>query len=306
MTSAPAPRGAIYDIGYRPYEGRRLGRRFAIWSLYLLSLRNAFGLGRGALPKALAFGLVLLAFIPAIVQIVLAAVVPIDEFEFVRPHEYYGVIQVIIILFVAALSSDLVGNDRRSGTLALYFSRPLLRGDYAAAKLAALATSLLAVTVLPQVVMFGGNGLGAADALDWLKENGDDFAPIVGSGLLLCVMFASLGIACAAFAERRSFALVSILVVFIVPFLVAQIVINDVSDGDAARYIVLFSPAHVMRGFTLFLFDAFPAVTVETRSDDIDDVLAFVDFPGVVYLFAGFLYTGAATALAFTRFRSPS
>ncbi len=305
MTSEPAPRGTIYDIGYRPYEGLRLGRRFAIWSLYLLSLRSAFGLGRGALPKVLAFGLVILAFIPAIVQVVLAAVVPIDEFEFVRPHEYYGFIQVIIILFVAALSSDLVGNDRRQGTLALYFSRPILRGDYAAAKLAALTTSLLAVTVLPQVVMFGGNWLGASDALEWAKQNGDDFAPILGSGLLICVMFASLGIACAAFAERRSFALVSILVVFFVPFVVAQIVI-DVSDGDAARYVVLLSPVHVMRGFTLFLFDAFPAVTVESDGGSADDVLAFVNLPGVVYLLAGFIYTGAATALAFTRFRSPS
>ncbi len=121
MTSEPAPRGTIYDIGYRPYDGERLGRRFAIWSLYVLSLRNAFGLGRGTLPKVLAFGLVVLAFIPAVVQVVLAAVVPIDEFDFVRPHEYYGFIQVVIILFVAGLSSDLVGNDRRQGTLALYF-----------------------------------------------------------------------------------------------------------------------------------------------------------------------------------------
>ena len=305
MTSAPAPRGTIYDIGYRPYEGRRLGRRFAIWSLYLLSLRNAFGLGRGALPKTLAFGLVIIAFIPATVQIVLAAVVPIEDFEFVRPHEYYGFIQVIIILFVAMLSSDLVGNDRRQGTLALYFSRPIQRADYAAAKLIALTTSLLAVTVLPQIAMFGGNWLGAADALDWAKQNGDDLAPIVGSGIIISIMFASLGIACAAFAERRSFALVAILVVFILPFAVAQIVV-EVSDAEAARYIVLLSPAHVMRGFTLFLFDAFPAVTFGSQGGSGDEVLAFVDLPGFVYLLAGSLYTAAAAGLAFTRFRSPS
>ncbi len=305
MTSEPAPRGTIYDIGYRPYEGRRLGRRFAVWSLYVLSLRNAFGLGRGVLPKVLAFGLVILAVIPAVVQIVTASVVPSDEFEFIRPHEYYGIIQVIIILFVAALSSDLVGNDRRQGTLALYFSRPILRGDYALAKLAALTTSLLAVTVLPQAFMFGGNWLGASDAWEWMKQNGDDFAPILGSGLLICIMVASLGIACAAFAERRSFALVAVLVVFAVPLAVAEIVI-DISDGDAARYVVLFSPAHVMRGFTLFLFDAFPTLTFSSQDGSLDDHLAFVDLRGYVYLLAAFIYTGGAIALAFSRFRSPS
>ncbi len=302
MTSEPAPRGTIYDIGYRPYEGRRLGRRFAIWSLYVLSLRNAFGLGRGVLPKVLAFGLVIVAFIPAIVVIIIAAVVPSDEFEVFRPHRYYGIIQFIIILFAAALSSDLVGNDRRQGTLALYFSRPILRGDYAAAKLAALTTSLLAVTVLPQLVMFGGNWLGASDAWEWVKQNGDDLAPIVGSGLLICVMVASLGIACAAFAERRSFALVAILVVFALPGAVATTVI-EISEGDAARYIVLFSPFHVMRGFTLFLFDAFPPAS---QSGNIDAHLAFVDLRGYVYLLAAFIYTGGAIALAFSRFRSPS
>jgi ABC-2 type transport system permease protein len=305
MTTDPAPRGAIYDIGYQPYEGERLGRRFAIWSLYVLSLRNAFGIGRGALPKVLAFGLVILAFIPAVVQVILAAVVPIDEFEFVQPHEYFGFIQVIIILFVAGLSSDLVGNDRRQGTLSLYFSRPIQRGDYAAAKLAALVTALLTVTVLPQTVMFAGNWLGASDAIDWAKANGEDFAPILASGLLVCIMFGSIGIACAAYAERRSFALITVLIVFVVPFVVTQIVI-DVTESDGAGYIVLLSPAHVMRGFTLFLFDAFPPVSFRFEGGGADEVLAFVDLPSWLYVIVAFVYTGVASALAFRRFRSPA
>jgi hypothetical protein len=50
-----------------------------------------------------------------------------EDFEFVRPEEYYGFVQVIIILFVAAMASELVGNDRRNNVLPLYFSRPLER-----------------------------------------------------------------------------------------------------------------------------------------------------------------------------------
>ena len=309
MTSDAAtdagPRGEIYDIGYQPYDGPRLGRAFAIRSLYLLSLRNAFGLGRGALPKVVAFGLILLAFIPASVQIITAAVVPIDEFEFIRPHEYYQFVQIIMVLFVAGLSSDLVGNDRRHGVLALYFSRPILRVDYAVAKLAALATAMLAVTLLPQVVMFGGNWLGASDAWQWVKSNGDDFGPIIATGLLMSLMLASLGILCAAYAERRSFAVIAVLVVFIVPWATAQIVI-DVSDSDLARYVVFFSPVHVTTGFTLWLFDAFPIVTFRSDGGDIEDVLAFVDFPGVAYLVLAFVYAGVASLCAFTRFRGPS
>ncbi len=308
MTSDAAteagPRGEIYDIGYQPYDGPRFGRAFAIRSLYLFSLRHAFGLGRGPLPKAVAFGLIMLAFIPAIVQIITAAVVPIDEFEFIQPHEYYQFIQITMVLFVAGLSSDLVGNDRRHGVLTLYFSRPILRNDYALAKLAALATAILAVTLVPQIVMFGGNWLGASDAWQWAKSNGADFGPIIATGLLMSLMMASFGILCAAFAERRSFAVIAILVFMIVPWAAAQIV-TDVTDADLARYMVFFSPAHVMTGFTLWLFDALPIVTSRS-THDVPTVLAFANFSGVAYLVLAFIYTTLASLIAFTRFRSPS
>ena len=46
MTAEATPRGEIYDLGYQRYTGPRRGRGYAWWSLYALSVRNAFGLGR--------------------------------------------------------------------------------------------------------------------------------------------------------------------------------------------------------------------------------------------------------------------
>ena len=55
MTTAPlggrggAGRGgSIYDLGYRGYEGPRLGRRAAVGALLINTLRTAYGLGRNA------------------------------------------------------------------------------------------------------------------------------------------------------------------------------------------------------------------------------------------------------------------
>ncbi len=302
MSAEPGPRGTIYDLSYQSYEGPRLGRRFAVWSLYTLSLRNAFGLGRGVLPKVLAFGLVGLAFVPALVQIMLAAVAPDAEFEIVQPHEYYGFIQIIIILFVAALASDLVGNDRRYGTLSLYLSRPIRRGDYSMGKLAALATSLLAVTVLPQTVMFIGNWLGAEDAVDWARDNAADFAPIVGSGLAISVMFAAVALLTATYAERRSFAIAGVLAIFVIPFITVQVILS-ISDADPVRYAVLASPAHVIRAFTLVLFNAIPAVRPDSGEGGADDAIAFADLADAIFIAAALAYTLGATALLFTRFR---
>ena len=299
-SSDPAPRGTIYDLGYQGYDGPRLGRAYAVWSLYVLSVRNTFGFGRGLLPKVLALGLVLFAFVPAIVQLIIAAIVPIEEFEFVRPDEYYGFIQVIIILFVAALASDLVGNDRRNGVLALYFSRPIERDDYAAAKLAALATSLLAITVLPQAVMFAGNWLGAADGIDWARDNASDVLPILASGVLICVLFASIGVTVATFAERRAFAIISILALLTISFVVVGIVISIV-DLEVARVAIFFSPWHVVRGFTLYLFDA--PVAFASQDGSPAEQVAAVDLPGILYVLAALVYTAGASALTFRRYR---
>lgn len=285
MTAGPAPRGAIYDLGYEGYDGPRRGRRYAVWSLYVLSLRNAFGLGRGTLPKFLAFGLVIVALIPALIQVIIAALGPEEDFSFVRPHEYYGFIQAIILLFTAALASDLVGNDRRFGTLVLYFSRPIRWADYGAAKLAALATGLLAVTLLPQTVMFLGNWLGAADALEWAEANAVDFAPIVGSGLMISITFAAVGLLTATYAERRAFAIISVLALFLIPFIVVE-GITEISDD--AKYAAFASPVHVMRSFTLVLFNEVPTI----------------DLPGGVFILAAFAYAAAAAALLLARLRS--
>lgn len=302
MTTETTPRGEIYDLGYQRYTGARRGRPYAWWSLYALSVRNAFGLGRGALPKVLAFSLVVLAFIPAIIQLILAAVVPIDEFEFVRPHEYYGFIQIIIVLFVAAVGSDLVGNDQRTHTLSLYFSRPIERYDYVTAKTAALATGLLSITVLPQAVMFAGNWLGSADAGTWIGDNAGDAPRILASGLIICGFLAAVGIAIAAIAERRSFAIISVLAAFLVTLAVVSIVVATV-DAEAGRYAVFASPIHVMRGLTLWIFEATPALTAFSQDGDADEQISYANVHGSAYLLAMVAYAAVAAAVTIRRYR---
>jgi len=301
-TPEPAPSGAIYDLGYQGYEGPRLGRLYALWSLYLLSVRNAFGIGRGALPKVLAFGLVLFAFTPAVVTLIVGAVVPADDFEIFAPRDYYGLIQFILVIFVAAIASDLVGNDRRSRTLALYFSRPIERDDYALAKIAALSSSLLALTVLPQVVMFAGNAVGASNGLDWMRDNVDDVPRFVASGLILCVTFGALGILIASYAERRAFALISVVAIFFVSLTVVGIIISEI-DSDQVRWSLFLSPLHVVEGSTGYIFDAIPEVHEFSREGEPIAQVAWADFPGYVWPLASLAWAAIASAIVVRRFR---
>ncbi len=298
----PAPAGAIYDLGYQGYEGSRLGRAYALWSLYLLSVRNSFGIGRGALPKVLAFTLVLMAHALAIIQLILGAVLPVDEFELVRPHEYYQLIHFILVLFVAAIASDLVGNDRRARTLALYFSRPIERDDYALAKIAALSSTLVALTIVPQLLLFAGNALGAADGLDWIRDNAGDLPRILGSGLILCFTFGAIGILVASYAERRAFALISVVAIFFISFTVVGIVISEFGNSDT-RYALFVSPLHVVEASTLYLFNALPAVGEGARDAEPSLQVAWADFPGWIWPLASLTWAALASAIVVRRFR---
>ena len=58
--------GSIYDLGYRGYEGPRLGRGSAIAALLIHSVRTAYGLGRGARSKIAPIIIVVLAILPSL------------------------------------------------------------------------------------------------------------------------------------------------------------------------------------------------------------------------------------------------
>lgn len=295
-------RGEIYDLGYRSYNGPRLGRAYAVRSLLNMSVRNTFGLGRGPMAKFLAFGLTLFAFFPAVVQLVIGAVVPVDDFTFVSPEEFFGRIQVILVLFVAAMASELVGNDRKNNTLVLYFSRPIKKEDYVLAKIGALAVALLALTLLPQILLFLGNWLGAGDGSTWIGDNWTDLFPIIAAAVLVSTQLASVGILVAAFATKRAFALVSVLGGMLVAWIATEIVVELTDAGAGSIPVVMLSPLHVARGATLVLFGAVPDFGPFDESGG-DMTIGALDLPGFVWIAAIVAHIAIFTGLAIRKYQ---
>ena len=122
-------RSNIYDLGYRHYDGPRIGRRGTLLTLYVHSLRSAFGLGRRATSKIFPFALAVFAFVPAIIQLGVGAIVSgVDQHVDLFKHEdYFTYVRIILVLFCAAVAPELVGRDQRNRTLSLYFSRAVSR-----------------------------------------------------------------------------------------------------------------------------------------------------------------------------------
>jgi ABC-2 type transport system permease protein len=62
----------IHDIGYRAYDGPRLGRGHARKALFSQSLRGAYGLGRSAKSKVLPMILLGVMCAPALIMVAVA------------------------------------------------------------------------------------------------------------------------------------------------------------------------------------------------------------------------------------------
>jgi ABC-2 type transport system permease protein len=279
-TTASSATGSIFDLGYRGYDGPRLGRRHAIYALYVYSLRSAYGIGRSGRAKIVPIGLAILAVLPAVISIAVRAFATQSgagaeaaEIDPIKYSSYYGFISTIVMLFVAAQAPELLGRDQRYHVLALYFSRALLRIDYIVAKAGAFATAILILILIPQAVIFVGLVISNADVVAALGDNIGSVAPVLAVAATIAGLLGSIGLAISAFTPRRAYATAAIMAVFIVPGVVAQLVLRS-TTGGLTRYIVLAAPGSVIDGVNSFLFGTRPGAREVVQAD----------LPGGVYL----------------------
>jgi len=260
--SSPDPRaGAIYDIGYQHYDGKRLGRAGAVRALYVHGLRTMFGLGRGTRAKIPPVALVAFVLVPAVIQAALAGLAG-GQIQVFTHQRYFQTTVWIFGLFCAFQTPELVTGDLQHRVLSLYFSRALQRSDYVLARIAALTTGLFIVGLLPHIVLLFGQYFAAADVVEAMKQSLPTLPRIVASALVVAVLLATVSLTIAAVIRRRPFATVAILGVFL--FASAFVVPLVMTRPDKMRYLLLASPMMTGVGVTTWIFDT---TTVRTPVD---------------------------------------
>jgi len=232
-TGHPTTSGAVYDRGYRPYDGELGGRRASTAALYRTSLRRAIGLRRPWRQKV-APAILAIAVVPAVVNVgvgYLTRDTPAEGFEFITYREYVGVSSALL-LFVALVAPDIVCPDRRQRVLSLIFARPLTGRDYVLAKVGAIFTCLFAFSFVPQVVLYLGQMLVSSDgALTYLRQNTAVLWQVPIAVVLLALYYAVLGVAVASLSGRRMVAGATMLGLALITSAVSGILVEASGGG---------------------------------------------------------------------------
>lgn len=254
----PSARGAapdvIHNIGYRKYTGPRLGRGYARLSLFSQSLRGAYGLGRSAKSKVLPMILLGAMCAPALIMVAVAVFTDMSKLP-VDYTRYAVLLQAVITLFVASQAPQSVSRDLRFKTTPLYFSRPIERIDYVAAKYAALSVALFLLTALPLLILY----IGALLAKLSFGTQTAGFAKGLVSVLLLSLLFAGIALVIAAVTPRRGFGVAAIIAVFVITYGAVssvQGVAGTQQNYDVIGWLGLFSPITLIDGFQTWFLGA--------------------------------------------------
>lgn len=285
-----AAAGTIYDIGYRNYEGARLGRGYAFRTLYVHSLRSAFGLGRGGKALIIPWALFAVMVLPAIITVAVAGISGGMMSKLIDYHEIYMFNAMLLALFCASQAPELVSRDHYNRVLPLYFSRALRKSDYAVAKLLAMWTAVFVVMATPLLVILAGRLGLPTDFGAAFREESKSFVAILGAPAVCALVFGTLSVSLASYVPRRGLASAVVLGVFLITAPMVAILWETLQ----VRWAVLLNPILLGAGT---IFDLFG------ERHERGSVLRQVDLPAEAYYGAVAAYALLFALLLLNRYR---
>ncbi len=250
--------GAVYDLGYQPFEGERRGRKGAWVTVWADGLRRVLGLRRKARRKIMPWLLIAIAVSPPIIAVGVAFILPIsaaDGFDIASQNgDFFLLGGTMTLLFTALAAPELLIPDRRDGVLSMLASRPLTSTDYLSARFASLFTIVGAFLLLPQVVLFVGQAGTDPDGLIRGIGNAADTIPkIVLVAAIYTVAYVPLGFVVASLSNRKSIATSVYLAGIIALTAFAEAIVRNASFSGS-RWVALLAPINTADTANLQVF----------------------------------------------------
>jgi ABC-2 type transport system permease protein len=276
--------GVIHDLGYRRYDGPRLGRAQIVRALAWHSFRSAFGFGRGAKAKVIPVITFIAMLLPAVVN---AASMAQGNGQVIGYDTYQPLLRdLVMTIFVAVQAPELVSRDLRSRVLPLYFARPMKTSDYPLAKYIAFTAACLVMIEVPLLLLYAGTIVNVhGGSAVWAQTKA--LIPGLLVGLMWAVVLAGISLFIASLTGRRAFATGAVAIFFLLTFVLSEILLQvetnaaqgpqgpvNVGPGQsfspapppvtvAEKVAGLFSPFTLMDGVRRWLGGITPALNVE-------------------------------------------
>lgn len=213
LPEAGSATAQIHDISFAGYDGERTAVANVPLILAWWSLLRAFGRRRGWVAKFVPFSLLGLAFLPAVGVLTVRGLFA-DQMETIQlpvemlPYSnYLGLISIMIVLWTALVTPELVCPDIQYRVTSLYFATAVSPTRYVLGKWLASFGALLSMTLLPVLLLWIGNIMFAPSVTDALRSDLDQLPRIVGAAVIVAVFFSTLGLAIAALTGRRAYAI---------------------------------------------------------------------------------------------------
>lgn len=252
------PTGAVYDLGYEPFEGERSGRKGARKAVYFDGIRRVLGLRRKARRKIMPWSLLFIALIPPIVAVGIGFFIPAGSADGIdlasQNADFFTLAGTITMLFTALSAPELLIPDRKDGVLSMLASRPLTAVDYLGVRAASLASVVGLFMIAPQILLFFGQAGTDSDGLVKGMINAADSLPkILAVTAVYAIAYVPLGFVIASLSNRKSIATASYLAVMIALSAFAEAIVRG-SNIPGGRWVALLAPINTADAANVWIF----------------------------------------------------
>lgn len=250
--------GAVYDLGYEPYDGERRGRKGARRAIVADGIRRVLGLRRKARRKVLPWALVLIAVIPAIVAVGLTFFIPGVEDNLNIATEYgnfYVIGGTIVLLFSSLAAPELLIPDHRDGVLSMLSSRPLTSSDYVFAKFASITAIVAGFLLFPQLVLYIGEaGTDAEGLFQGLINAAPKIPKSIAVGAVYTIALVPLAFVIAGLSKRKAIASSVYIALMLALSITADTIVRE-SDFTGNDWFALIAPVDTAHAVNHWIFD---------------------------------------------------
>jgi ABC-2 type transport system permease protein len=250
--------GAVYDLGYEPYHGKRLGRKGATRTVWADGNRRVLGIRRKARRKIMPWLLVAMALVPAIVFVGIAFILPsgvANDFDLAEANSnFFQIGGTIAMLFTALAAPELLIPDRRDGVLSMLSSRPLTSNDYLAARFASNITVVAGFLLIPQLlILIGQAGTDPDGLIQGIINAAPTIPKILAVTAVYVIAYVPIGFMISSLVSRKSIA-ASVFLAMIIGLTAFSeaIVRNSVIPGG--RWVALLAPINTADSANVWIF----------------------------------------------------